>query len=67
MIFDIADPANEVAVALGKIASQQVLHQTLKLGVEALWVARLRVNDLLVNIHGIVVHKRCMTSVHLID
>ena len=67
MVFDVADAANEVAVAFGKVASQQMLHKALKLGVEALWVARLRVNDLLVNIHGIVVHKRCMTSVHLID
>ena len=67
MIFDIADPANEIAVTFGKVTSQQVFHKTLKLGVEALWVAWLRVNDLLVNIHGIVVHKRCMTSVHLID
>ena len=67
MIFDIADAADEVAVPLGKVASEQVLHQTLKLGVEALRVSRLRVNDLLVNIHGIVVHEGSVTGVHLID
>ena len=67
MIFDIADPANKVAVTFGKITSQQVLHKTLKLGVETFWVARLRVNDLLVNIHGIIVDEWCVTGMHLID
>ena len=67
MVFDVADAANEVAVAFGKVASQQMLHKALKLGVEALWVSRLSVDDLLVNVHGIIVDERSVASVHLID
>lgn len=44
-----------------------MLYQTLQLRVKAGRVARLRVNNLLVYVHGVVVGERRMSSMHLID
>ena len=67
MVFDVADAADQIAVAFGKVASQQVLHKALKLGVEALWISRFSVDDLLVNVHRVIIHERCVTCMHLVD
>lgn len=67
MVFDVADAADQIAVAFGKVASQQVLHKALKLGVEALWISRFSVDDLLVNVHWIIIDEGSVASMHLID
>ena len=44
-----------------------MLHQTFELAVEAVWVTRLRVYDLLIDLHWVVVNERSVSCMHLVD
>ena len=44
-----------------------MLHKTLKLGVEAIWILGLGVDDLLIDVHGVVIEEWGMASMHLVD
>jgi len=43
-----------------------MLDHTLKFGIKAFRVLGLGVNDLFVNIHGIIINERSVSSVHLV-
>jgi len=67
MVLDVRDSTDEVTIAFGEISSEEMLDKTLKLGVETFGIARLGVDDLLVDIHWVIIDEWGMTSMHLID
>jgi len=67
MVLDVRDTANHVSEALRQIPPQQMLDHRLQLGVESFRVLRLGVDNLLVNVHWVIVDEGGMSSVHLID
>ena len=44
-----------------------MLHKTLQVFVEAVWVARLRVYNLLIDLHWVIIDERSVTCMHLIN
>lgn len=67
MILDVRNTANHVAKALRQIPPQQMLDHGLQLGVESFRVLRLGVDNLLVNVHWVIIDEGGVSGVHLID
>ena len=75
--LDVVNSVLEVPVTFGQISPQQVLYQRLELATEvnddvflpikAFRVARLRVNDLPVNVHGVLILEGREAGQHLIN
>ena len=67
MVLNVRNSTDEVTITLREIPSKEMLDETLKLRVETFRVARLGVNDLLVDIHWIIIDEWSVSSMHLVD
>jgi len=67
MVLDVGDATDHVSEAFGQIPSEQMLDHGLELRVEAFGVLRLGVDNLLVNVHWVIVDEGCVACMHLID
>ena len=67
MVLNVRNSSDKVTITLREISSKEMLDETLKLRVETFRVARLGVNDLLVDIHWIIIDEWGVSSMHLVD
>ena len=67
MAHDVFHSIDQVAEPLRQVAPKQVLNETLQLAIKSIGVTRFCVDDLLVDVHYVVVHEGCVASVHLVD
>ena len=67
MVLNVRNSTNKVTITLREIPSKEMLDETLKLRVETFRVARLGVNDLLVDIHWIIIDEWGVSSMHFVD
>lgn len=67
VFLDVLDAIEEVAVSLGEVGLQQVFDQTLGLGVEVLGVVDLALQDVVVDVHGVLVVEGVDASQHFVE
>jgi hypothetical protein len=66
MSLNIFGSSLEISKSFRQVSSKQVLDQRLKVGVEPVWVLWLRIYNLPVNVHGVIVLKWRVACEHFV-